>query len=234
MFAKINNVLAQRHKVGGGLLSPDGTHLCINIPKNASSFTSSWLAENGWRIVNYKHYQSLMSQVKYVVVILRDPLGRFVSGFAQYLKANIVCPVWHDDDPAHNQTFHAEDFEKHWPMIERIMADVCIWFDDHTMPQHFYHESVLPHVDRKYFYCNATFESTFKQHFNLPAPTSATEDNANITGLPTELDPTAIRPRLQKLIKASLENNVSLHRRVTTLLQEDYQKINSTQFIRYK
>jgi hypothetical protein len=50
----------------------------INIPKNASSFVKGYLLSEGWQ-----HSNSLVDSRQYLV-ILRDPVDRWLSGIAQY------------------------------------------------------------------------------------------------------------------------------------------------------
>lgn len=225
MYEQLGKHVAERFSIGGGMLSPDSSYVMINIPKNASSYFSTWLNENGWSYIDYTHHEDLVSKVKVVGVILRDPIQRFITGFTQYFVSYIIHPPWHDNaDP-----FHAEDVEKYWPVIERMMADVGILFDDHTMPQYYFHESFLPNIQREYFYCNHTLDLTLQKHFNLAVPTAKAEQDANITAVKT--DP--IPKHVFKMVKQSLEKP-HIKKRLTQILQQDYQKINSTQFIRYK
>lgn len=50
----------------------------IHIPKNASSFVKGCLINNGWQ-----HSNTFVESEKYIVV-LRDPLDRWLSGMAQF------------------------------------------------------------------------------------------------------------------------------------------------------
>ena len=224
MYEQLGQHMAQRFSLGGGMLSSDSSYVMINIPKNASSFTGTWLHENGWRFIDYTHHDELINRVKTVGVILRDPIQRFITGFTQYFKSNIVYPPWQKN--AH--TFTVEEITQMWPAIERIMTDVAILFDDHTMPQYFFHESFLPNVTREYFYCNQYLEQTLQKHFNLNTATAKAEQDANITALKTDPVPTHV----YKLVTQSVEKP-HIKNRLMQILHQDYQKIMSTQFIRY-
>lgn len=225
MYEQLGQHMAQRFTVGGGMLSPDRSYVMINIPKNASSFTGTWLNENGWTFIDFTHHGELISTVKTVGVILRDPIQRFCTGFTQYFVSYIVSPPWHDN----NIPLNIEDVEKYWPVIERLMTDVGILFDDHTMPQYYFYESFLPNVDREYFYCNDALEQTLLKHFKLNTATTKAEQDANITAVKTDPMPRHV----SKLVKQSVEKP-HIKNRLMQMLQKDYQKINSTQFIRYK
>ena len=77
MYEQLGKHMAERFSIGGGMLSPDRSYVMINIPKNASSFVSTWLNENDWQFIDYTHHEDLISKVKTVGVILRDPINRF-------------------------------------------------------------------------------------------------------------------------------------------------------------
>ena len=69
--------------VFGECMSEPGTDLMyINIPKNASSWTKLNLTDCGWEIYNY-HTDNLYH--KHAMVVLRDPVERWLSGIAEYL-----------------------------------------------------------------------------------------------------------------------------------------------------
>jgi len=225
MYEQLGQHMAERFSIGGGMLSPDKSYVMINIPKNASSYVSTWLNENGWSFIDYTHHDDLISRVKTVGVILRDPVNRFCTGFTQYFKSNIVSPPWQ----VKSQAFTIEDITNMWPAIERIMCDVGILFDDHTMPQYYFYESFLPNVAREYFYCNGSLESTLQKHFNLNTAGDKAEQDANVTAIKIEQLP----KQIMQLVKSSVEKP-EIKARLMQMLQRDYQKIMSTQFIRYK
>ena len=225
MYEQLGKHMAERFSIGGGMLSADKSYVMINIPKNASSYVSTWLNENGWSFIDYTHHQDLVSKVKTVGVILRDPIQRFITGFTQYLVSYIVSPPWHQT----SYGFNEEDIKQYGPAIERIMTDVGILFDDHTMPQYYFYESFLPNIQREYFYCNDVLDLTLQKHFNLAVPTAKAEQDANITAIKTDPIPKLV----SKLTRQSVEKPHNKNR-LMQMLQRDYQKIMSTQFIRHK
>lgn len=215
---------------GGGWLSPDRKHFYVSIPKNASSFLGTWLTENGWNIFNFKGMNTFdqdlgINQLESVVVVLRDPIERFISGFAQYLKSNILHPLFVDRDDG-SQSFHIEDIKRYWPAIERIMADVGPFFDDHTWPQYYYYEDILPHVPRKMFWLNPkNLERLFMTEFSLNPASDAVRANAN-----RAVDQDEIMIQLQNLIKDTF-NNPNYFHKIRKEFAPDYEIINTTKFI---
>jgi len=215
---------------GGGWLSPDGKHFYIGIPKNASSFLGAWLTENGWQIMNFKGLDVRNTNtdapiLEDIVVVLRDPIERFVSGFSQYVMSMIVQPPWSRTMPV----FDITDFRKFWPMVERIMVDVGPFFDDHTWPQYYFHEDILPHLPRKYFWLNPRhIQRLFMIEFGLNEPSEAVINNAN-----RAVDQNPIILELQNLVKTSLENPDCMSK-IRKEFAYDYQIINSTKFIYHK
>lgn len=70
-----------------GLCVTDHTeYFYVPIPKNASSYTTTSLVENNWSHDNYIHHDRLKTLT--AIVILRDPIDRWISGINQYFVFN--------------------------------------------------------------------------------------------------------------------------------------------------
>jgi hypothetical protein len=97
----------------------------INIPKNASSFMRESFKESGW-----KHMHCGMSmEIDNVIVILRDPIDRWLSGIAQHITTNIL-----------GENFGSTHFlELSNELVEKIIFDQVV-FDDHTEQQSWFLE----------------------------------------------------------------------------------------------
>ena len=72
------------------MVSPNLKHAWVNIPKNCSSFIQKILDDNNWTVVQSEagNYTDLVDSIlssKSVekIVILRDPVQRWISGFAE-------------------------------------------------------------------------------------------------------------------------------------------------------
>jgi len=91
---------------GSGHLSPRRNQFYVNIPKNASSYISVWLVNNNWESTTYKNSDN----VGEAIIILRDPVNRWISGISQYLSSYVV-----NDDKITPQIFN--EFYHSCPVI---------------------------------------------------------------------------------------------------------------------
>ena len=111
-----------RPKSYAAMVSPGLTHAWINIPKNASSFCQKVFDDNGWTMCHTDDLVDgiLLAHTIKKIVVLRDPLERWISGFAQ-------CMADH----------HTKD-------VLALLDNDAFWqtlrfnpvFDDHTEYQH--------------------------------------------------------------------------------------------------
>jgi hypothetical protein len=91
---------------------PEHDLMYVYIPKNASSWTKPNLKDWGWQFYNY-HVDKL---TKPALVVLRDPVERWLSGIAEYL------------------TLYHKEMSVPWLETEKLIFDrIC--FDDHTEKQ---------------------------------------------------------------------------------------------------
>ena len=65
------------------LINPKLNCIWINIPKNASSFMQKLLQDNGWREPDQSVVKKLITSDIRKFAILRNPVKRWVSGFAE-------------------------------------------------------------------------------------------------------------------------------------------------------
>ena len=178
------------------LESPNKEIIYVSIPKNASSFVSDWLTENGWisrRIDS--------TTPKYVALILRDPVERWCSSIAQYLSYLEI---------------HTFDYT---PATDKLIFDVVNRFDDHTWPQHVFHEDVFPDCPRMLFRTDLDLQHTLKQHFRLQPPQT---ENYN-----RSLDLEKV-----KYFKNKLQDPVLLDK-VKQAYSRDYQLMSGAEFIHF-
>lgn len=129
------------------LESPDKKTIYVSIPKNASSFVSDWLMENGWTT---RRIDS--TDPTYVMVILRDPVDRWISGIAQYLES-----LWITADQITEG-------------LDKVLFDIVDGFDDHTWPQHIFFEDVHPTKSRIWFRTDLDLMTSIGTRFRLELP----------------------------------------------------------------
>ena len=159
---------------GTGSLSPDCSQFIVNIPKNASSYMLDWAGRNGWSMSQVGDTCD-WHKVKEVIVVLRDPLERWISGIAQYLHSYILFvqgpngPIFPDEPMTKfDSGFDANQFVSDYnQVVERLIFDQINRFDDHVWPQHEFFNNLLPDVSRKYFWLGKDFDHNISCYLNF-------------------------------------------------------------------
>jgi len=147
---------------GSGFLSPGNNHFYLRIPKNASSFMNTWLYNSDWTSATVGRNNVDWSSVNNVIIILRDPIERWVSGISQYLKGCII------DTRISPKSVSVSDFlKKYNNVVEKLLFDQPNMFDDHVWPQYCFFENIFPELNRTYFYVNENLESNLRTKLNL-------------------------------------------------------------------
>lgn len=209
------------HDPGSGLLSPDGSRFVLHIAKNASSFMLDLVSRQGWTacIVDQTNHN-----IKQVIVVLRDPVQRWISGVSQYIQTRILSTVGPNGpifDPSeatvHDYSMTAEDFiNQYTDATERLLFDRLERLDDHVWPQSEYLEGVLIAVPRTYIYMNDTFEQQVSKVLNMEITPDLDyhrgADHANIACL-------------QEFFRSKISQRPDLLRRITNTYQQDYKLI---------
>jgi hypothetical protein len=217
----IDQLLARRgYGYGSGLLSPDHQRFIVNIPKNASSFLLDWTTRNGWRTALCDN-----QSVDELIVVLRDPVDRWISGIAQYINTYILSvhgpngPIF-PGDPITEFDFvmSADDFIHHYNQTtERLLFDVIFQFDDHVWPQVDFFQQLKPHVARTYFYIDQNFTEKISSYLNIDfvqnLDYNSSKDNVNMK-------------KLQEFFTERLNIRPELKQRIISAYSSDYQLIN--------
>jgi len=141
---------------GSGVIDPDHRRFVLNIPKNASSYVLDWASRYGWHAAMLSHYPD----VDEIIVILRDPIERWISGMAQYIRTYILSPHGPNGPIFPGETITKHDYtmsaglfcEQYNDLVERLIFDVIDRFDDHVWPQHELIPYAADHV-KKTFFC---------------------------------------------------------------------------------
>lgn len=209
---------------GSGTLSPELSQFIVNIPKNASSYMLDWARRHQWMTTVADDHSDTITEM---IVILRDPLDRWISGIVQYLNTYILS-VQGPNGPV----FPNEPYSPHnWPMdavqwidaynqtTERLIFDVVNRFDDHVWPQHEFVENLLPAVKRKYFLLDHNFDAAIADYLGF-APYSDLDSNSAGNNANMRL--------LQKFFVDRLQQRPDLAQRVIKAYAKDYELIART------
>jgi len=209
---------------GSGTLSPELSQFIVNIPKNASSYMLDWARRHQWMTTVADDHSDTITEM---IVILRDPLDRWVSGIVQYLNTYILS-VQGPNGPV----FPDEPYSPHnWPMdavqwidgynqtTERLIFDVVNRFDDHVWPQHEFFEDLVPAVKRKYFLLDCNFDTAIADYLGF-APYSDLDSNSASSNANMRL--------LQKFFVDRLQQRPDLAQRVIKAYAKDYELIART------
>ena len=205
---------------GTGLLSPDCSQFVINMPKNASSFVLNWANHNGWTQSTVGD-QCDWHRVTQVIVILRDPVQRWISGVAQYITSYILnnCgpngPYYEPNQ--HTDYMSADKFITQYNnVVDRLLFDNAVWLDDHVWPQHLIFEDLLPGVPRKFFMFGTTLETQMSKDlgWNLVEGLDRNEGSGNPD-----------TKKLQEFFTNHLNTRPDLQERIQQFYQRDYQLI---------
>lgn len=159
---------------GTGQLNADCSQFLVSIPKNASSSLVDLLGAHGWSTAVVGDNCN-WSNVKEVIVVLRDPVERWISGIVQYIHTYILyvhgpntTKLAHETPTEFDYNMSADQFINQYNQVsERLLFDVINRFDDHVWPQNEFFKDLLPSVARKYFYLDQNFNSKISQYLKL-------------------------------------------------------------------
>ena len=207
---------------GTGSLSPDCSQFIVNIPKNASSYMLDWAGRNKWSMAQVGDNCD-WHKVTEMIVILRDPLERWISGIAQYLHSYILFvqgfngPIFPTDPVTEfDKGFDANQFVNDYnQVVERLIFDQINRFDDHVWPQHEFFYNLLPDVPRKYFWLDKEFDQNISSYLNFTRlnnlDKNVSKDNTNMYILQQFFKQRFVtRPELAERVKKSYARDYQL------------------------
>jgi hypothetical protein len=201
----MKDLIRRGHLVGGGMISPDKKHFYLNIPKNASTFTTNLLKANGWNYWNMAH-----QDYENIIIILRNPIERWISGVATYLCLYMLGYGYGSDH-------FVKDYNQ---LVERLIFDNII-FDDHTAPQSIFVKEV-PEKFNKIFLMptNGNLVELLNNTLNceLTVPDDMF-DNSSESNYDTE--------QISNFIRAKL--TLALREKVSNAYREDFRMIDNIQ-----
>jgi len=193
---------------GGGMLSPNQDIFYLNIPKNASTFLTNILKENSWM-----HWNILDNNksIKSSFAFIRDPLDRWISGFATYATLHL-CSYGYGSD------HFVEDFND---LTRKIIFDKII-FDDHTDYQVKY-LTQIENYNPIFFRYNNKLVQQINSFLGFDLNTTVkVENNISENNYDTN--------QISKYIKKQLIEFPDLKAKIIDCYKIDYDFINSVEF----
>lgn len=177
----------------------------VYIPKNASSWTKPNLLDWGWEFYNY-HTDNLYN--KHALVILRDPVDRWLSGIAEYFYLK-------------HRDFDSIQINRHF--LDLIFDRVA--FDDHTESQVLFLQN-LDKTNCTFFWCDSKYRNNFSHYLqSIDMPNKYYNYEYQHV---TENEP--IRSKFKKIFQHALENNSKYRQQLQWYFAKDYKLIESVKF----
>ena len=207
MIAYWFNQYTARGFVPGGMFVTEDV-VYIPIPKNSSSYIGKLVLANNWKVANF--LKTDLTNKK-IIVVLRDPVSRWISGMAQYLCSAIV-----------SQGYTADTIIDNWnPVMESLIFDRVI-FDDHTEKQ-LYFINTIPKESCVYFNGVHGIGESLQKYLH--------EHNINLNiSVDIELDDNPQHKKLVNFLKAVLDQDTKLIDRLKEVYADDYKLINEVTF----
>lgn len=200
----INYHQTKGHVFGECMSKLDSELMYVHIPKNATSWTKPNLLDWDWEFFNY-HTDNLKN--KTALVVLRDPIDRWISGIAEYLylyhpNIDLVHTGRAFFDLVFDKITFDDHTEKQVYFIEGLDLSRCIffWFDDNYR-KNFSNFLIQNQMPNRYW----NYE---KQHVSNNEP---------------------IRKKFKEIFVEALENSKYLHQ-IQQYFKQDYDLINSVKF----
>lgn len=200
----LNRLDHKGHTFGACMTTLEQNLMYVQIPKNASSWTKPNLKDLGWSDFNY-HYDHLYK--KHALVVLRDPVTRWLSGICEYFAL-------------YHQNINTDQFNKSF--YELLMEQLV--FDDHTEQQHYFIEG-LNHDNITFFLCNENYRLYFsnflkEQGFNNKYHRYEYQHTT---------ESSALRSKFKKIFEPLLQESKYINK-IKHHYQKDYELINSIKF----
>lgn len=210
----------------GGLLSPNHTQFIAGIPKNATSYLGDWAELYGWRPVSARR---AIPGVKELIIVLRDPVDRWVSGISQYICTYIQSvygpngPVFDGEEVTeHDYFLSADDFiHQYTDLTERLLFDSASRFDDHVWPQCELIDGMMFGIPRTYFKVGPDLTANLSEYLNLPI-TEGLDRNSG--------QDNPEQKKIQAFLHGRLEKRPELVVRLKRHYKTDYDLIDSVKF----
>jgi hypothetical protein len=210
---------------GSGVINPPHDRFIVNIPKNASSYILDWASRHGWRAALAADYNSISE----VIVILRDPVERWISGISQYI-CTYIQSVHGPNGPVidgmlvteHDYFLTADLFIKQYTdLTERLFIDAASRFDDHVWPQSELIKGLLPAAKTTYFYLDNDLNAHLAQYLGFSEFVGVDRNQGSDN---------PEQKKIQEFFQDRLLTRPELKQRLMRHYQDDYDLIGSVEF----
>jgi len=169
---------------GSGMIDPGRQRFLLNIPKNASSYMLDWSNRHGWNSALISNHPDIDE----LIIILRDPVQRWVSGLAQYIRSYILSvhgpngPIFPGElITKHDYVMTGESFcSLYNDLTERLLFDVIDAFDDHVWPQHQLIPEVSSNVKKTFFFMDHTFDQSIGSYLGFTPVTDLDRNRGSV------------------------------------------------------
>ena len=202
MFEYWKNQHTARGFAPGGMFVKDNL-VYIPIPKNSSSYIGQLLLKNGWGIGNFLNTDLTNKQL---IILLRDPIERWISGMAEYLCSLLL---------KNGKT--SDDIIKNWNNIIQDLIFDRVIFDDHTEKQVYFIQSI-PIENCVFFNSAKQPEQAVKQYLT----THGIDLNIDIVIDRNQTQGNKYKEPLVDFLRDQLAQNPSLTNKLTNTYREDY------------
>jgi len=193
------------HWFGECMSGPELNWMYVKIPKNASIWTREILLKNN---LEFYHYHKVGFYHKHALVILRDPVDRWVSGISEYFTR------YHGyiDLTSINETF-----------VEFLMDVITV--DDHTEKQIYFIDG-LDINNCTFLYCDDNFRTNFASWMKNEQGIENQYQDSPYRNVGVK---SAIRSKFQPFFKQLLDNPKYIDK-IKQHYKQDYELINSVKF----
>lgn len=201
------NQYTSRGFVPGGMFDIQGVFY-IPIPKNSSSYVGKLMLANNCNVANF--LETDLTNKK-IIVLLRDPINRWVSGMAQYLCSSIVI-----------QGYSADDIINNWSEILQAVIFDKVIFDDHTEKQ-IYFINTISKESCIYFNSSHGVGELLQKYLS--------EHNVNLNiDVDSNIPVNTQHTKLADFLKNILAQDINLVNRLKEVYADDYKLIESVKF----
>lgn len=199
----------KNHIFGECMSHKDSNFMYVYIPKNASSWTKPKLLDWNWEFYNY-HTDNLLH--KHSLIVLRDPIERWLSGIAEYFFLK------HKD-------LNLNDLNK--ASLDLIFDRIA--FDDHTESQVLFLQN-LNLNNCTFFWCDEKYKINFSEFLNQNGMTNSyyKYEKQHVTSNNKE------RKKVKEYFDNIVYNHLPFKEKLELYFQKDYKLIESVKYFSEK